>query len=349
MITRLSVGASLLMGLCLIACEARAQTQAQAQEEDCCEDDSRVAARKALPWITRAGSGYVEQRDCFSCHHQAMSVLAWTTAGKAGMGQFSEMVREQAEFTESSLFAAIDAYRAGKGEGGGVTRAGYALWTLEMAGWTPDATTEAVVEFLLKRDEKLPYWKSSSKRPPSEASDFTTTFLALRGIQAFGMAEQKRRAEAKLERCRAWLRDTSPRSGEVEDHVFRLWAMKLARVDETSLGAAADKLKQLQHKDGGWSQLADQPSDAYATATALMVLGQVLPTSRKEPFHQRGTVALRSMQLGDGTWKVASRSKPFQTYFESGFPHGKDQFISMAATSWAIAALCQEQGTVKSP
>jgi hypothetical protein len=36
---------------------------------------------------------------------------------------------------------------------------------------------------------------------------------------------------------------------------------------------------------------------------------------------------------------VASRSLAFQTYFESGFPYGKDQFISAAASGWAAAAL----------
>ncbi len=36
---------------------------------------------------------------------------------------------------------------------------------------------------------------------------------------------------------------------------------------------------------------------------------------------------------------VKTRAKPFQTHFESGFPHGKDQFISIAASSWATMAL----------
>jgi len=30
---------------------------------------------------------------------------------------------------------------------------------------------------------------------------------------------------------------------------------------------------------------------------------------------------------------------PIQPYFESGFPHGRDQFISAAATNWAATAL----------
>jgi hypothetical protein len=32
-------------------------------------------------------------------------------------------------------------------------------------------------------------------------------------------------------------------------------------------------------------------------------------------------------------------SKPFQTYFETGFPPRKGQFISRAASSWATTAL----------
>jgi len=44
-------------------------------------------------------------------------------------------------------------------------------------------------------------------------------------------------------------------------------------------------------------------------------------------------------QKVDGTWFVASRSQLFQLYFESGFPYGKDQFIAVAATGWAAAAL----------
>ena len=53
-------------------------------------------------------------------------------------------------------------------------------------------------------------------------------------------------------------------------------------------------------------------------------------------------VALRyllSKQLTDGSWLVTSRSKPIQSYFESGYPHGTNQFISISAASWATTAL----------
>ena len=40
-----------------------------------------------------------------------------------------------------------------------------------------------------------------------------------------------------------------------------------------------------------------------------------------------------------GSWHVKSRSKPFQKYFETGFPHAQDQFISTTATAWSTIAL----------
>ena len=48
---------------------------------------------------------------------------------------------------------------------------------------------------------------------------------------------------------------------------------------------------------------------------------------------------LLGTQLEDGSWYVRSRAIPVQPYFDSEFPHGQDQFISAAATNWAISAL----------
>ena len=41
---------------------------------------------------------------------------------------------------------------------------------------------------------------------------------------------------------------------------------------------------------------------------------------------------------------AANGSLPFRPYFESGFPHGHDQWISAAATNWAAMALVAAAG-----
>jgi hypothetical protein len=71
----------------------------------------------------------------------------------------------------------------------------------------------------------------------------------------------------------------------------------------------------------------------------LFVLQETGAVTVDDPAYRRGLAFLIRTQLPDGSWFVKSRSKPFQPYYESGFPHGKDQFISITASSWAAAAL----------
>jgi hypothetical protein len=83
------------------------------------------------------------------------------------------------------------------------------------------------------------------------------------------------------------------------------------------------------------------PSDAYATGQALVALREARVISAADPAYLRGVRFLLATQLADGSWHVQSRSTPQQIYFESGFPHGADQFISAAATNWAALALLE--------
>ena len=55
--------------------------------------------------------------------------------------------------------------------------------------------------------------------------------------------------------------------------------------------------------------------------------------------YRRGVDYLMRKQEADGSWHVRTRAFGFQPYFESGFPHGHDQWISMAATAWSAMAL----------
>jgi hypothetical protein len=58
-----------------------------------------------------------------------------------------------------------------------------------------------------------------------------------------------------------------------------------------------------------------------------------------DPAYVRGSQFLINQQLADGSWYVKTRAIPIQPHFESDFPHGRDQFISAAATNWAAMAL----------
>ena len=87
-------------------------------------------------------------------------------------------------------------------------------------------------------------------------------------------------------------------------------------------------------------------SDAYATGTVLVALLRSHLIDGDQPAIRKGIQYLVDTQQNDGSWHVISHAKPFQTYFETGFPHGKDQFISVTASSWATVALLLTQPKV---
>ena len=79
-------------------------------------------------------------------------------------------------------------------------------------------------------------------------------------------------------------------------------------------------------------------ADAYAPGQALYALKTSGLEATSVPY-EKGLQYLRDTQLEDGTSHVRSRAVAVQPYFETGCPHGIDQFISTAATAWAAIAL----------
>jgi ankyrin repeat protein len=105
--------------------------------------------------------------------------------------------------------------------------------------------------------------------------------------------------------------------------------------------AREEQLLRQQRPDGGWAQIPNRESDAYATGKAVVALNQAGGLSPQHSAFVRGTEFLLNTQKPDGSWLVETRRTidPALAYFESGFPHGKHQFISYAATAWATMAL----------
>ncbi len=298
---------------------------------------ARAGAARALPLLAKAATGHAEQKTCFACHNQAIPLLAHRAAVGRGFGVADELFKSQGEHVAAFVGSNRERFLKGQGTGGGVDSAGYALFALEQAGYPPDEKTAAVAEYLLQAQADRDHWKTGSNRPPTEASHFATTTLALRGLKKWATPEQKERVGKRVTAVRGWLLATRP--ADTEDRVFRLLGLKAAGASEAELAGAAWELLKTQQPDGGWRQLDTLPTDAYATGTALVALREAAGLPASHPAYAGGVAYLLRTQRPDGSWHVRSRSKPFQPYYESGFPHEKDQFISAAATGWAATAL----------
>jgi N-acyl-D-amino-acid deacylase len=306
------------------------------------------AAARGLALVQKAAANYPKHRDCFSCHHQTLPILAVVTARQHCLPTEEKLLQEQAKFTRDSFLGKIDDLKRGQNVGGRNMTVGYALWALALANEKPDETTEALVAYLLKNQHEKGYWTGQTTRPPLEESYFTCTALAVRGMKRYATTAQQAGVAAAIAKAKACLESALVKGQE--DKAARLWALHALDCRPEQLRAAREAVLKSQQPDGGWPQLDTMKSDAYATGQSLFVL-QATGFDPAEKAYQRGVRYLLDTQRPDGAWLVVTRSRPIQPYyaFDDEDPLGKNQFISVPATSWAVAALAATQPTNATP
>lgn len=306
-------------------------------------DATRLAIEKGLTRIEQGAASYTTKRQCFSCHHQAMSILTMTSARQRGFAIDPAKLSKQVEFTLASFRPNQEQIAKGSGVPGGSTMAAYALFALAAAAQPVDETTRALVDYLLVRQHEDGSWRAIARRPPSEESSFTDTALALIVLDAYGAKKDgdedlRKKVEGARSKGRDWLLKNKPET--TEDKVFHLRGLVQAGVGRAVIETARDLLLKEQRDDGGWSQLPDRESDAYATGSVMVAL-RLAGIKSDDAAYVRGVKYLLATQRDDGAWIVETRSRPVQVFFDNGDPGGKSQFISFAATNWALLALLE--------
>lgn len=324
--------AIVFLGLCLPAGHIRCLAA-----EESANFTSRVhsAVERALPLLEIASAETARRRRCFTCHGQALPAVVFAESLKHGFHIDQKNLTRQLDHTYAHLERSKKQYTDGRGTGGQVDTAGWALWGLEAGERESDGVTDPVIDYLFGKQNQNGNWPCSSNRPPSEKSVFAASYLALRSIEAFGQDTHNAKAAAAKVKAKRWFEKAEPK--DTEDRVFKLLSLPYVGLDDRSETLAAELISQ-QRPDGGWAQLPEMDSDDYATATVLYALANS-GTAATNAVYRRGLDYLLKSQLDDGSWHVKSRSRPFQLYFETGYPHGKDQFISTTAACWATLAL----------
>jgi hypothetical protein len=297
----------------------------------------RESAEKAVALLQKSGPGFFKVSGCASCHNQSLPQMAWSMARERGLKVDQAVAEQQVKAIVAMFKPMQEALAAGKVRlPNPPVSVGYSLLGLAAENYQPDALTEVAANVIAREQQPDGSFPVLPGRPPLEDSTFTGTALSIRALQFYGKDSQDR-----IERARRWLENAKPST--TEDRVMQLLGMTWAKSSSEHLRAAAKALRAEQRADGGWSQLANLESDAYATGQALTALNLSGQLSTSDPAYQRGIAYLLRTQFDDGSWLVRSRSNPFQPYKESGFPHGRHQWISAAGTSWAVMALTLTQ------
>ena len=296
------------------------------------------AIRKSLPLLGKTGPIFFQKSGCISCHNISLPSMAMVAASERGFTVDEAARKENIKSALASkiFFEPKDLMKLDHVPGETMTT-GYTLVALAAEKYPGDAMTDAMALWSASSQFGDGSWSLPSHRAPIEYSPFTGTALGLRALQLYGPPAKRMEFEVRIAKARHWLEQNIARDNE--GRTFRLLGLGWAGADKKVLNQAVDDLIRNQRADGGWAQLPGLESDAYATGQALYALRIGGGLSPDHEAYRKGVANLLQTQLPDGTWLVHTRSYPVQPYFESGFPHGPDQWISAAATSWATLSL----------
>jgi len=297
----------------------------------------RQAIERSIPALQRADEAFLRKAACVSCHNNALAPMAMAAARKSNFSVNEQISRSQLQ--KVAAFLASNGERALQGLPipGSVDTIGYVLLGMAAENYPPDVTTDIWARFLKSGQETDGRWRVRALRPPLEASDLQVTAAALRALQIYAPRTKRDDYQRSIELAARWIETAQPMS--TEDSVFQVLGLQWAGGKKRAVRKSAEVLLTQQRADGGWGQLPTLASDAYATGQALVALGESGLIGPQSPAYRKGIEFLLRNQFADGSWYVQTRTLPVQLYFDSEFPHGADQFISTAATNWAVMAL----------
>jgi ankyrin repeat protein len=278
-----------------------------------------------------------QKRACVTCHSQALPAEAAAVARRKGIAVNEELAgKNLQQILTFSQTAAEDALQGDELAGNSVTL-GYVMAAFGAERHPLDKITAAYSHLAAAMQMPDGRWLGNGvSRPPAEGGLITTTAMAVRAMTLYPLAGHKREWDEKLHRAQQWLRAAETHSAE--ERSMRLMGLVWTKAPRPEIEAASRQILALQTAAGGWPQVDQFAPDAYATGLSLYALHEAgMPVTNQ--VYRKGVAFLLRTQYADGSWLVKTRSYPVQPYFESGYPFGRNQWISAAGASWASLAI----------
>lgn len=301
--------------------------------------DPPVSVGRAVNLLLPTAPVAYQRRGCISCHSQALVAVAAAEARRKGIAIKEDLARTNFNQILTVFQAAAGPAMQGDQPAGNIITVGYVMMALAAEQHPLDRITAAMTRLAAALQLPDGSWTPNGvSRPPMEDSLVTATALGVRSLVLYPIPGIKAQLDEKLRRAQRWLLAVTPRSAE--DRAMRLMGLVWTKAPRPALEAAIREVLTQQQTSGGWRQRDELEPDAYATGLSLYALhtAGVSPTN---DGYRRGVHFLLQTQYQDGAWLVKTRSYPTQPYYESGYPFGRNQWISAAGAGWAALAIAQ--------
>jgi hypothetical protein len=295
------------------------------------------SASKSLVLLQKSGYSFMQRGHCVSCHHNILTSIALEKATQKGISFNDSLSKQWVAGMEMGLknvcnLNLVNEFITAKF----ITP--YMLLGLYSEKYPANAITDIGVDYLLGQARPDGSFGGEAMRVPLESGDIHLASIAIHAIMIYAPPSRMERVKLVVNQTRHYLEQADP--SNQQELAFQLMGLEWTGGSDEKKSVVARKLISLQQADGGWSQLPTLASDAYASGEALCALYESGLIKPEDEIYQKGVRYLLRTQDAEGAWIVMTRASPIQPFFTSYFPpYDENQYISAAASNWAVLAL----------
>jgi len=304
--------------------------------------DARRTVERGLIFLEQDAAKWRKEHECATCHHGTLTIWAYSEAKSRGYTIDPTVMKETFDWAKARWMERVDLPRD--------TRPGwkmvntpaiyFALLTKcvkDQQAILPDEL-KRIEGHLLRHQEADGSWAWSSappgnRPPPFFESDEVATRLTIMALTRpnSGNTEEDKAVLDSRQKALAWLAKTEP-ADTTQATAVRLMMSVITSGSKEAIDAGVSELLKRQNKDGGWGQLNDLPSDAYATGQSLYALNLAGVDSERDEI-RRAVAFLVANQNADGSWPMKSRAHPGAEPYKNPIP------ITYFGSAWATLGL----------
>ncbi|MDB5338758.1 MAG: hypothetical protein JWN70_4377, partial [Planctomycetaceae bacterium] len=305
----------------------------------------------ALNFMVLDTAKWRQERVCATCHHGTLTVWALNEAKIQGYRVNEETLADVTQWTKDLFIPKISKPRDPRPGWSLVSTPGIylGLMSYTLPVLSRDEINRVAIHLARHQAEdgsfEMPPPKNGA--PPIWESPETLTLWALLAWEPYVPADPTEAAAARASREKtiAWLNAVKPSETPQASALRLLLDVRMGKSAE-QLQPRIDKLLSLQKTDGGWSQAADLPSDAYATGQSLWALS-FAGLKPDRPEIGRAVAFLVSTQREDGSWPMTSRNHPGVVSTRN--PIRNPMPITYFGSAWATIGLVRSVPVIPDP
>ena len=298
----------------LALCSGRLDAEEPAKPVPPVAATPQKAVKRALTFMEQDTLKWRKDKVCATCHHGTLTVWALNEAKIQGYPVNAEFLADTTKWTKDLFVPRFSKPRDPRPGWSLVSVPGIYLGLMSqtLPVLSRDEINRVSIHLAAHQEEDgawlLP--PPANGAPPIWESRETLALLALLAWEPYVPVDPTAAAAAlaSREKALAWLTATKDSETVQATSLRLLLDVRLGKPHE-QLQPRIDRLFALQKSDGGWSQTAEMPSDAYATGQTLWALS-LAGVKSDRPEIGRAVAFLVSTQRDDGSWAMTSRNHP---------------------------------------